>query len=83
IKTLYIEPGSPWQNGYVESFHDKFRRECLARELFYTLSEACVVIGDWRRKYNTVRTHRSFGMKMPAEFAAMHPNRDKPVSTAA
>jgi len=83
IKTLYIEPGSPWQNGYVESFHDKFRRECLARELFYTLSEARVVIGDWRRKYNTVRPHRSLGMKTPAEFAAMHPHRDKPVSTAA
>lgn len=71
IKTLYIDPGSPWQNGYVESFHDKFRRECLARELFYTLSEARVVIGDWRRKYNDVRPHRSLGMKTPAEFAAM------------
>ncbi len=83
IKTLYIEPGSPWQNGYVESFHDKFRRECLARELFYTLSEARVVIGDWRKKYNTVRPHRSLGMKTPADFAAMNPHRDKPSSTAA
>lgn len=72
IKTLYIEPGSPWQNGYVESFHDKFRRECLARELFYTLSEARVVIGDWRWKYNRVRPHRSLGMETPAEFAARH-----------
>lgn len=73
IKTLYIEPGSPWQNGYVESFHDKFRRECLARELFYTLSESRVVIADWRRKFNEVRPHRSLGMKTPKEFSAQLP----------
>jgi transposase InsO family protein len=72
IKTLYIDPASPWQNGYVESFHDKFRRECLARELFYTLSESRVVIGDWRWKYNRVRPHRSLGMKTPAQFASEH-----------
>lgn len=72
IKTLYIDPGSPWQNGYVESFHDKFRRECLARELFYTLTEARVVIGDWRYKFNHVRPHRSLGMKTPLEYAALH-----------
>jgi transposase InsO family protein len=69
IKTLYIDPGCPWQNGYVESFHDKFRRECLARELFYTLSEARVVIAAWRSKFNQVRPHRSLGMKTPEEFA--------------
>lgn len=69
IKTLYIEPGCPWQNGYVESFHDKFRRECLARELFYTLGEARVVIGAWRWKFNQVRPHRSLGMRTPEEFA--------------
>lgn len=69
IKTLYIDPGCPWQNGYVESFHDKFRRECLARELFYTLSEAMVVIAAWRRKFNQIRPHRSLGMKTPEEFA--------------
>ena len=69
IKTLYIDPGCPWQNGYVESFHDKFRRECLARELFYTLSEAKVVIAAWRMKFNQVRPHRSLGMKTPEEFA--------------
>jgi transposase InsO family protein len=74
IKTLYIEPGCPWQNGYVESFHDKFRRECLGRELFYTLSECRVVVGDWRVKYNQVRPHRSLGMMTPQEFA----NRQKP-----
>ncbi len=70
IKTLYIEPGSPWQNGYVESFHDKFRRECLARDIFYTLSESRVVIADWRDKYNHVRPHRSLRMETPKEFAA-------------
>lgn len=70
IRTLYIAPGSPWQNGYVESFHDKFRRECLAREIFYTLSESRVVIGDWREKYNHVRPHQSLGMATPKEFAA-------------
>ena len=69
IKTLYIEPGCPWQNGFVESFHDKFRRECLARELFYTLSEARVVIAAWKKKYNELRPHRSLGMKTPEEFA--------------
>ena len=53
----------------MESFHDKFRRECLARELFYTLSEARVVIAAWRMKFNQVRPHRSLGMKTPEEFA--------------
>jgi len=72
IKTLYIEPGCPWQNGYVESFHDKFRRECLGREIFYTLSECRVVVGDWRRKYNEIRPHRSLGMMTPKEFATKH-----------
>ena len=70
IKAIYIDPGSPWQNGYVESFHDKFRRECLGREIFYTLSESRVVIADWRRKFNEVRPHRSLGMRTPKEFAS-------------
>jgi transposase InsO family protein len=84
IKTLYIDPGSPWQNGYVESFHDKLRRECLARELFYTLTEARVVIGDWRHKFNLVRPHRSLKMKTPAEYAALHqPGGSPGVRTAA
>ena len=69
MKILYIEPGCPWQNGYVESFHDKFRRECLARELFFTLSDCRFVVSDWRRKYNKVGPHRSLGMRTPAEFA--------------
>ena len=77
IKTLYIDPGSPWQNGYVESFHDKFRRECLGREMFYTLSESRVVIADWRRKFNEVRPHRSLGMRTPKEFTAELPPRKR------
>ena len=77
IKTLYIDPGSPWQNGYVESFHDKFRRECLGREMFYTLSECRVVIGDWRQKFNQIRPHRSLGMRTPKEFTAELPPRKR------
>lgn len=73
IKTLYIDPGSPWQNGYVESFHDKFRRECLGRNMFYTLSESRVVIGDWRQKFNQIRPHRSLSMQTPEEFASKPP----------
>ena len=65
IKTLYIEPGSPWQNGYIESFHGRFREECLNREQLWTLTEARVVIGDWRWKYNNIRPHRSLGYVSP------------------
>ena len=83
IKTLYIDPGCPWQNGYVESFHDKFRRECLARELFYTLSEAMVVIAVWRRKFNQIRPHRSLGMKTPEEFAFDLAPRGRPTTQSA
>ena len=69
IKTLYIEPGSPWQNGYIESFHARFREECLNREQLWTLTEARVVIGDWRWKYNNIRPHRSLGYISPIKFA--------------
>lgn len=70
IKTLYIEPGSPWQNAYIESFNGRLRDECLNRELFYTLTEARVVIEDWRWKYNNLRPHRSLGLLTPQKFAA-------------
>ena len=69
IKTLYIEPGSPWQNGYIESFHARFREECLNREQLWTLTEARVVIEDWRWLYNHVRPHRSLGNITPRRFA--------------
>ncbi len=69
IKTLYIEPGSPWQNGYIESFHARFREECLNREQLWTLTEARVVIEDWRWLYNHIRPHRSLGNVTPRRFA--------------
>ena len=65
-KTAYIEPGSPWENGYVESFNGKLRDELLNGEIFYTLTEAKIVIEAWRRHYNTVRPHSSLGYKPPA-----------------
>ena len=69
IKTLYIEAGCPWQNGYIESFNARLREECLNREELWTLTEARVVIEDWRWKYNHVRPHRSLGYITPNEFA--------------
>ena len=66
VKTLFIEPGSPWENGYVESFNGKLQDELLKREIFYTLSEAKVLIERWRRLYNTVRPHSSLGYRPPA-----------------
>lgn len=70
IKTLYIKPGSPWENGYIESFHDKMRDECLNREVFGSLTEASVIIGQWRREYNERRPHSSLRYSTPAEVAA-------------
>ena len=66
VKTLYIEPGSPWKNGYNESFNGKFRDELLNTEIFYTLKEANVLIERWRQHYNTVRPYRSLGYRPPA-----------------
>ena len=66
VKTLYIEPGSPWENGYVESFNGKMRDELLNREIFTTLEEAKVLIEQWRREYNQVRPHSSLGYRPPA-----------------
>ena len=65
-KTAYIEPGSPWENGYCESFNSKLRDELLDGEIFYTLEEARVIIENWRRHYNEVRPHSSLGYKPPA-----------------
>src|SRR5208283_2658398 len=70
-KTLYIEPGSPWENGYCESFNGKLRDECLNGEIFYSLKEAQVVIEQWRVQYNTVRPHSSLGYRPPAPQAIM------------
>ena len=70
IKTIYIDPGSPWQNGFVESFHGRFRDECLNREQLWTLTEARVVIEDFRCEYNERRPHGKLGYQSPARFAA-------------
>jgi transposase InsO family protein len=65
-KTAYIEPGSPWENGYCESFNARFRDELLNGEIFYTLKEARIVIEKWCRHYNTVRPHSALGWRPPA-----------------
>jgi len=70
IKTFYIDPGSPWQNGYIESFHSRFRDECLNREWLLNLREARVVIEDWRQHYNTERPHKRLGYLSPEGFIA-------------
>jgi hypothetical protein len=69
VKTLFIEPGSPWENGYVESFNGKLRDELLEREAFDTLLEAKVLIERWRQHYNTIRPHSSLGYRPPAPEA--------------
>ena len=69
IKTLFIEPGSPWENGYIESFNGKLRDELLNCEIFYTLTEAAVLIEQWRKEYNQVRPHSSLGYRPPAPEA--------------
>jgi transposase InsO family protein len=68
-KTLFIEPGSPWENGYCESFNGKLRDELLNGELFYSLKEARIVIEQWRRHYNTKRPHSALGYRPPAPGA--------------
>lgn len=65
-KTAYIQPGSPWENGYVESFNARLRDELLDGEIFYTLPEAKIVIESWRRHYNAIRPHASLGYRAPA-----------------
>jgi len=72
VKTLFIEPGSPWENGYIESFNGKFRDELLNGELFYTLAEARVIIERWRKEYNCVRPHSALGYKPPCPEAYEH-----------
>ncbi len=68
-RTLYIEPGSPWENGYCESFNGKLCDEILNGEIFYSLKEAKAVIGQWRSHYNTARPHSSLGYRPPAPQA--------------
>ena len=70
VQTLYIAPGSPWENGYNESFNGKLRDEFLNGEIFYTLPEATVLVEQWRRVYNTVRPHSACGGLPPAPEAS-------------
>ena len=65
-RTAYIAPGSPWENGYVESFNARLRDELLDGEIFFTLKEAQIVIESWRRHYNAIRPHASLGYRPPA-----------------
>jgi len=73
VKTLFIEPGSPWENGYIESFNGKLRDELLNGEIFYTLEEAKIILEQWRIQYNTVRPHSSIGYRPPAPQAVAPP----------
>jgi putative transposase len=71
VKTLYIAPGSPWENGYCESFNSKLRDELLDREVLYTVKEAQALIEAWRQHYNTARPHSSLGYRPPAPEALL------------
>ncbi len=73
VTTLFIEPGSPWENGFVESFNGKLRDELLNGEIFYTLREALVIIVCWRLEYNPFRPHSSLGYRPPAPETVQWP----------
>ena len=75
VGTLFIEPGSPWENGYVESFNGKLRDECLNGELFLSLAEARYVVDRWRMDYNHHRPHSRLGWMTPAAFAGLQPSK--------
>jgi transposase InsO family protein len=81
-KTAYIEPGSPWENGYCESFNGKLRDELLNGEIFYSLKEAKTVIEAWRRHYNTIRPHSSLGYRPTAPEALVMPAATAMAQTA-
>ncbi len=72
VKTAYIEPGSPWQNGFAESFHSRFRDEFLNAEVFSSLADSQIRVEIWRRWYNAERPHSALGYQTPNEFAARY-----------
>ena len=78
-KTLYINPGSPWENAYIESFNGKFRKECLNRYLLFTLEETRQIIEAWRDEYNHFRPHSSLDYMTPTAFASQHAQIPLPV----
>ncbi len=71
---MFIEPGSPWENGYIESFNGKMRDELLNGEIFYTLKEAQIMIEKCRKEYNTVKPHSALGYKPPVSEAVIIPS---------
>ena len=78
-RTPYIERGSSWENGYIESFNARLRDELLNGESFYSLCEAQIVIESWRRHHNTIRPHASLGYKPPAQKCLyLHSQRGRP-----
>lgn len=81
VTTAYIEPGCPWQNGFAESFHGKFRDEFLSQEVFLNVRDAQVRSAIWRRWYNGGRPHSSLGYRMPSEFAEEEQNRQAGAGT--
>ncbi len=78
VETYYIDPGSPWQNAFGESFNGRLRDECLDMEVFRSAAEAAVILAAWRRHYNRERPHSSLGYRTPAEFAARPGNSTRP-----
>jgi transposase InsO family protein len=83
-QTIYISPGSPWENAYIESFIGKFRKECVDRYLFYTLEDTRRIVEDWRQEYNHYRPHSALGYLPPSAFAARHsqtplPDQEEPI----
>jgi transposase InsO family protein len=81
-KTLFIEPGSPWENGYIESFNGKLRDELLNGEIFYSLKEAQIIIEHWRKENNTVRPHSALHYRPPAPEAVLMPELASPLMSA-
>jgi transposase InsO family protein len=73
-QTIYISPGSPWENAYIESFIGKFRKECVDRYLFYTLVDTRSIIEAWREEYNHYRPHSALGYLPPTAFIGVHVN---------
>ena len=71
VKRLFVEPGSPWENGYIESFNGRLRDECLNGELFLSLADARYVVAKWRRWYNDERPHSRLNWMTPSKFSAM------------
>jgi transposase InsO family protein len=81
-KTAHIQPGSPWENGYVASLNGKLRDELLNGEIFYSLAEARIVIEQWRKYYNTIRPHSSLGYRPPAPEVVSRPASHDPSPVA-